>query len=917
MLRRVIIPVLALTVLLFASLLSADLSFDARRDFYAGDYPRDVGVGDFNGDGHQDLAIPLKEDEEVGVLLGNGDGTFQPVQDYATGPNYFDSYPYSVAIGKLDDDDHDDMVIANANHNDIGIMINQGDGTFAEGDTMLIGGWPNCVILEDFNEDGELDVVTANFYGNNVTIVLGDGAGDFAPPAVPFYAVGVEPYTVASGDFNEDDDLDLAVANFGGDDFSVLLGNGDGSFGPAVDYPAGDAPHGIALADFDGDDHMDIAIPNRESDDVSVLLGAGDGSFSSHAVLPTGEKPYGIATGDFNDDDDPDLVVCSRYDDNVHVYLGDGQGGFATSVTYECGEEPYAVGVGDFNEDQVPDLAVASREGEDVSILFGLGDGTFRDTPSYVSGDTPGQPVVADFNGDMNPDIAVANYGSEDIGVLLGAGDGTFAYDDGYAAGDFPVALAAGHFNGDEYLDLAAVACNDRWMTVLLADGDGTFRQGTGFSSVYPNGMAAAELDGRNGTDLVVSSGTARSVTVYTCNGDGTFATAGSCTTGGSQWWSAYRPVVGDFDEDTTPDLVVPVGHYSDGHISFLKGAGDGSFSFQAVYSSGGEGTGGADAGYVDGDAHLDVVAANVNSGTVSVFLGNGDGSFQPALTETIGIEPTNMRLRDFDGDGELDVVAASSDDGGGILVVLGNGDGTFGEPRGWAGGEGSFQLDVGDFNRDSRLDVVGSNNWSDNISIYINTSPDTPVEQSFYATATADGSVMVRWLLSSFDDARALRLYRATSMDGPFEFLSEHALPDAAYGEYEDTTAWSGGTFWYDLRAVLHDGSEASFVQYLPSVTLGGSLALAMRAPTPNPFASQCSFSIDIPSHDGAVRLDVYNVRGQLVRTLVDEPMPAGRYSVSWDGRDTTGRQSASGVYFLRLGVGAAHVEEKAILLR
>ncbi len=185
------------------------------------------------------------------------------------------------------------------------------------------------------------------------------------------------------------------------------------------------------------------------------------------------------------------------------------------------------------------------------------------------------------------------------------------------------------------------------------------------------------------------------------------------------------------------------------------------------------------------------------------------------------------------------------------------------------------------------------------------------------YVDRKAHCSVMVRWLLSSFDDARAVRLYRATSVDGPFEFLAEQALPDAAYGEYEDATAWSGATFWYDLRAVLHDGSEASFVGFLPSVTIGGSLHLAMRAPTPNPFASQCSFSIDIPSHDGGVRLDVYNIRGQLVRTLLDEPLPAGRYSVSWDGRDASGRQAASGVYFMKLAVGGAHVEEKAILLR
>jgi len=916
MLRRTLVPGLVLLAVLAATATQADLLFDARRDFYAGDWPRDVAIGDFNGDNHQDMAVPLYDDEEMAIFLGNGDGTFQEVVTYGTCYS-LNCFPFSAAVGRINADVHDDVVVANWGAHTIGTHLGIGDGTFAVVDTQLIGGGPNCVILSDLNEDTVLDVVTANWHGDDITIGLGNGDGTFTPAPVPLYPVGEGPYSVAAGDFNEDDDLDLVVANFWDDDLSILLGSGDGSFSAPDSLPSGKAPHDFGIADFNDDDHLDLVVPCRDDDEVWVYFGQGDGTFPTTITLPTGHAPYSVVVGDFNGDDDPDIAACCRYDYIVDVYLGDGAGGFGAGASYGVGEEPYSMAVGDFDEDTIPDIAVACREEEGVSILFGRGDGTFMATPWYDAGLGPSDVVVADFDGDQNPDVAVAAGTSEQVGILLGNGDGTFVYDAGYGAGDSPSAIVAGHFDGDQHIDLASAAGNDRRISVFLGDGDGTFSPGTGFDIPFPFGLVCAELDGRGSPDLIVAGGTARQMYVYTGNGDGTFTSAGSCTTGGSMWWTARSPAIGDFDGDQIPDMAVPVGEYSVSQMTILLGNGDGTFEFDGTYLGDGRGGGLADAGDFDQDGHLDVVMANQHSNDVSIFLGNGDGTLQPAIAETVGLEPWDVAAKDFDGDGFLDILAACSSGWTGVALLLGNGDGTFEDPDPYGTGTGTFYLDVGDLNSDSRMDAVVGSPWSDQVSVLMNIGPNTPVEQSFYATATGDGSVMVRWLLSSFDDARAVRLYRATSFDGPFEFLAEQTLPDASSGEFRDETTWPGATFWYDLRAVLHDGSEASFVQFLPSVTVGGSLHLAMRAPTPNPFASQCSFSIDIPNHDGGVRLDVYNVRGQLVRTLLNEPLPAGRYSVNWDGRDAYGRQAASGVYFMRLGAGQAHVEEKAILLR
>src|SRR6266436_5402770 len=190
--------------LAFPSAASAQtVSFIARRDFTAGYDPISVAVGDFNGDGVPDLVVADRVSNNVSVLLGNGDGTFQTPVAFATGTR-----PQSVAVG-------------------------------------------------DFNGDGKLDLVVANEGSNNVSVLLGNGDGAFQ--AAQNFPAGTNPQSVAVGDFNGDGKLDLAVANEGSGDVSVLLGNGDGTFQAALAFAAGDIPQSVAVGDFNGDGKLDLA----------------------------------------------------------------------------------------------------------------------------------------------------------------------------------------------------------------------------------------------------------------------------------------------------------------------------------------------------------------------------------------------------------------------------------------------------------------------------------------------------------------------------------------------------------------------------------------------------------------------------------------------------------------------------------
>ena len=206
---------------------------------------------------------------------------------------------------------------------------------------------------EDF-----LDLAVANFLSDDVSILLGDDNGTFTEePTESPITVGDEPQSVAVGDFDGDDVLDLAVANEDSNNVSILLGDGDGTFTQAVESPitVGDFPFSVAVGDFDGNDVLDLAVANVDSDDVSILLGDGDGTFTEEPtespITAVGDGPFSFAVEDFDGDDVLDLAVGNVISDDVSILLGDGDGTFtqAADSPITVGLGPFSVAVGNFN----------------------------------------------------------------------------------------------------------------------------------------------------------------------------------------------------------------------------------------------------------------------------------------------------------------------------------------------------------------------------------------------------------------------------------------------------------------------------------------------------------------------------------------------------------------------------------------
>ena len=684
--------------------------------------PTTLVTGDFTGDGRTDLAVVNSNyggPGTVSVLLGNGDGTFQNQVTYAVG-----SSPFALVAGDFTGDGRTDLAVVNSNYGGPGtvsVLLGNGDGTFQDQKTYLVGNAPDAIVTGDFTGDGRTDLAVANSGSNDVSILLGNGDGTFQDQKT--YLVGNAPDAIVTGDFTGDGRTDLAVANNGSDDVSVLLNKGDGTFQNQVTYKVGTFPEAIVAGDFTGDGRTDLAVANSGSNDVSVLLGNGDGTFQNQVTYAVGPAPPALVTGDFTGDGHTDLAVANSGSNDVSILLGNGDGTFQAQKTYAVGSGPDAIVAGDFTGDGRTDLAVANLNSNDLSILVGNGDGSFQNQVTYAVGSSPTALVTGDFNGDGRTDLAVANYNSNTVSILLGNGDGTFQNQVTYAVGSVPDAIVAGDFNGDGRLDLAVANGGSNTVSNLLGNGDGTFQNQVTYAvGSYPDAIVAGDFTGDGHTDLAVANSEDNDVSILLGNGNGTFQAQKTYAVGSGP----DAIVAGDFTGDGRTDLAVAnYGAFKnyEGTVSILLGNGDGTFQNQVTYAVGSSPFA-LVAGDFTGDGRTDLAVVNSNyggPGTVSVLLGNGDGTFQDQKTYLVGNAPDAIVTGDFTGDGRTDlaVVNLNFND---VSILVGNGDGTFQDQnqKTYPVGDNPIGLATGDFTGDGRTDLAVVNRDDNDVSVLL-----------------------------------------------------------------------------------------------------------------------------------------------------------------------------------------------------
>jgi hypothetical protein len=625
-----------------------DGTFGPKSDFGTGTGPGSVTIADLNADGKPDLATANNSSNTVSVLLGNGDGTFAPKSDFGTGAS-----PRSVAIGDLNGDGKPDLVTANSASwsNTVSVLLGNGNGTFGPKSDYGAGAIPRSVAIGDLNADGKPDLVTANAgfgpdHFGTVSVLLGNGNGTFGPKSE--YGTGTSSQSVAIGDLNGDGKPDLAVANYSSSNtVSVLLGNGDGTFGIKSDYGTGPSPSSLAIGDFNGDGIRDLVVTNSGASpvyvgSVSVLLGNGDGIFGPQSDYGVGLNPQSVAIGDLNADGKPDLAVVNYSSTTISVLLGIGGGTFGTRNDFGTGLNPRSVAIGDLNADGKPDLAVVNAGPHTVSVLLGNGDGTFGPKSDFATGSGPFSVAIGDLNADGRPDLATANFYADTVSVLLGHGDGTYEPKSDFATGSGPRSVAIADLNEDGKPDLAVANSFGNTVSVLLGNGNGTFGTKSDYATGNgPRSVAIADLNGDGKPDLatanvVVAGDDFGTVSVLMGNGDGTFGSKNDFGTG----LYPYSVAIADLNADGKPDLAVA--NANSNTISVLLGNGNGTFGTKSDYgtASGPRSVAIAD---LDGDGRRDLAVANSGSdpdyaGTVSVLLNVGPVVGVPPVLPTLPV---------------------------------------------------------------------------------------------------------------------------------------------------------------------------------------------------------------------------------------------------------------------------------------
>ena len=733
-------------------------SFALPVNYTVGSHPYSCALGDLNGDGKQDIAVANNSSKNISVLAGNGDGTFGTKTDYDVGLS-----AYGVAITDLNGDSKLDIVAAAtfSLSSNVSVLLGNGDGTFQSRVDYPFSGLaqPDSILASDFNNDGKSDVVVVNMSG--ATVFLGNGDGTLRPPVN--YGSSNFATSVAVGDFNGDGKVDLGVSSYGfGSNgiVSVMLGIGDGTFSPSVNYACAPSPFALVKGDFNSDGKIDLATANIQVDNSSVLLGNGDGTFQAFVNYTTGSSPYGLSIGDLNSDGKSDLVVAGN-GGGLSVIKGNGDGTFQKSVNFQAGG--FFASVFDLNGDGKPDI-ISGQTANSVGVLINqIGpyniSGTVRGSNSIpLSGVTVrltgGTPVVVDTD-------ATGTFAFNDLtagqtytvtptktNYTFAPLNRTFDNLSSNMSGDFVGTLNNYSISGT----VRDISTNEMASVTMTLSGSMTGTMVTGSDGRYSftnlpaggnytvtpsfpkfmfsppfstfNNLSSNRVSNFTGVvaTYTISGGVTNVDTGFSSIDNFTMVLTGTRTgvttiTGSLGYSFSGLPVDGDYTVTAysagpnslfTNYLLLPPASRS---FTGLSSNVTANFSAKRLgFSAGNLNPLGIARGDLNGDSKLDVAVATTTGNNIHVLLGNGDGTLRPEVSYTADGNPAGIVIADFDGDGKADVASANSS-GSNVSVFIGNGDGTLKTRVNYAVGSQPGNLSVGDFNRDGKNDlaVLGS----------------------------------------------------------------------------------------------------------------------------------------------------------------------------------------------------------------
>ena len=727
-------------------------------------------VVDVNNDGLLDLITIELHRSKLRILFGNGHGSFARQITCSTGAS-----PYTLGIEDLDGDTRLDIVVPYRHELSISVFLSSPMQFSTDAIPLASnkGSRLSSIVVEDFNHDHILDIVVANYGTKTIGLLLGRGDGSFREQFTFPLDPSSNPFSITVGDFNNDKQLDLAVANSGSTKIDLLLGDGTGMFmhQKTYGYTLKQTPSMILADDLNNDGESELIVVYENSDDIDIYVAYDTGNFTTHTIYPTSIAVEFIAVGDFNNDTFPDVVVVSHYGTNMSIVFGTGNGSFSNEKIYSIGYRTDSIDVSDLNNDTFVDIVLVHSEDSTISILLSRGNDSFLHSTIPMTLQFGTQVRVYYVNDDFAPDIIIFEKFSSDFEVFLGHGNGSFmrgmnqTVDPGLlneAAGDLnndgyidavttlpyrdqliiklgfgngtfveqprrripcsPIYARLGDLNKDNKLDIVVSSHKNQTISVLLGYGDGSFTAAAALYAMedYPDYSVFADLNNDDQMDIIVVTFSSENFIVFLGDSNVGFIYQKTLMTGNGSRPRAFA--TGDFNNDTHRDIAVI--NSANHTLGIFLGHGNRSFSNQRVYPTGASPSLMA-VGDLNNDHYLDIVIIHSDDSIVSIHLGDGTGSFPHRTTFSIDVDsqPKSVVLVDFDNDGLLDIIIANYV-ASNVIVLIGLGNGHFISAKELRIGYGThpFAIGVGDFNSDHKLDFALVNYGSDNVEIHLQT---------------------------------------------------------------------------------------------------------------------------------------------------------------------------------------------------